>query len=104
MESLNKVELVGTVGTVYRQEINGKTLVRFALLTEYAHKNEKGESVVESTWHSIRSWGDDAKIEKGDIAHVTGRIRSNRYVSADGATTTQYEIIAEEVTKPTETN
>ena len=62
-----------------------------------------GAAVSESTWHNIVAWSgkdtqDIDRIEKGVAVHVTGRLRTNRYTSSDGAEKLYYEVMANKVT------
>ena len=51
------------------------------------------------TWHNIVAWEskgvkDLDKIEKGVTVHVTGRLRLNKYTSAEGTEKQYYEVLA----------
>ena len=99
MDYINKVELRGNVGTVRLNEHNGKQVVNFSLATELLYKSREGVPVSEMTWHNVVAWsGKDIAdlnlITKGTPVHLTGRIRSNKYTSADGVEKYFYEVMA----------
>lgn len=100
MESLNKIELRGTVGTSMTSDINGTRMCRFSVATNYAYRGHNNEPVIETTWHQVVSWEKDGELtepKSGDIVEVTGRLRANRYTGADGFDHTSYEVIASKV-------
>ena len=92
MEQLNKVELIGTVGSVYVKDFGKTRCVNFSVATNYCFKDRDGCPVVETTWHRIVTWQGEGCpnldiIQKGTPLHVLGRIRRQRYVGADGEET-----------------
>lgn len=103
IEYINKVELQGRVGTVRTNEVNGSKVANFSMITEYLYKTRDGAAVNEGVWHNIVAWSSKEiqnidKIEKGVAVHVTGRLRTNRYTSSDGAEKLYYEVMASKVT------
>ena len=100
MESLNRIELRGTVGSSLTSDINGSRMCRFSVATNYAHRGRDNEPIIETTWHRVIAWEKDGRLvepQKGDSVEVTGRLRANRYTGADGFEYTSYEVIASEV-------
>lgn len=107
MEQLNKVELVGHVGSISINRISGKVLGRFTVATSYAYRSSDGTPVVDTTWHNVSAWEgqgieDLQSIGRADAVHVVGRLRMVRYTAADGAERTVTEVIASKVEKVTE--
>ena len=103
IDYINKVELQGRVGTVRTNEVNGSKVANFSMITEYLYKTRDGAAVNEGVWHNIVAWSSKEiqnidKIEKGVAVHVTGRLRTNRYTSSDGAEKLYYEVMASKVT------
>ena len=97
MEYLNKVELQGIVGTATIERVDKLYLARFSVMTEYAHRNYKGENIVEIMWwrvcaHCVPSSeiADTLNsLRKGDIVRLQGRLRK---VIING--TDQNEVVA----------
>ena len=99
---LNKVELIGIVGSVKHTNVQDTAHVRFSVATTYAFRDKEGNGVHETTWHSVSCFEracpeDISKIEKGDKVHVLGRIRVCRYTSPEGEEKTMTEIVASSV-------
>lgn len=99
MEHINKVEIRGNVGTVRMNEHNGKKVVNFSVVTDFLYKSREGIPLSETTWHNVVAWNgkdivDLELITKGAQVHVCGRIRANKYTSADGVEKFFYEIMA----------
>ena len=102
MEQLNKVELIGTVGSVYVKEFGTTKVANFSVATNYCYKSSQGEPVIETTWHRVIAWespdnADAFRIGKGDQVHVIGRLRVQRYTGADGVERQAVEIVAGKV-------
>lgn len=91
METINKIELKGTVGAVHRTDISGHGYASFSLKTERVVKpSDGGEAYVETEWHSCEAWDDKdkdndlTKVVKGEPLHIIGRLRYQSYVNSDG--------------------
>ena len=102
MEQFNKVELIGTVGSVYVKEFGTTKVANFSVATNYCYKSSQGELVIETTWHRVIAWdspdnADAFRISKGDQVHVIGRLRVQKYTGADGMERQAVEIIASKV-------
>jgi single-strand DNA-binding protein len=102
MEQLNRVELRGTVGSIYVKEFGTTRCVNFSVATNYCFKDRDGCPVIETTWHRVLAWekpdtADAFKMKKGDSVHVLGRLRIQRYTGADGVERQTVEILAQRV-------
>ena len=99
MEFLNKVELVGIVGTAKGTPIGSNSFrVNFSLVTNYAYRDSDGNAVIESTWHNCSYTGKTRHdLSKGDRVRLTGRIRKLNYTDASGEPRTSCEIIVREL-------
>ena len=102
MEQLNRVELQGTVGSVYVKDFGNTRCANFSLATNYVFKDREGCPVVETTWHRVVTWQGEGCpnldiIQKGAQLHVLGRIRRLKYVGADGEERETVEIVASKV-------
>lgn len=99
IEHINRIELQGHVGTVRINEHNGKRVANFTLATELLYKSREGVAAAEIMWHNVVVWEgkeipDIDRICKGIPVNVTGRLRLNRYTSADGVEKQFYEVLA----------
>lgn len=102
IEHINRIELQGHVGTVRSNEYNGSMVVNFTLATELLYKSREGAATAETTWHNVVAWEgkempDLNRITKGTPVNVTGRLRLNRYTTAEGIEKTFYEILANRI-------
>lgn len=102
IEHINRIELQGIVGTVRANEHNGSKVVNFTMVTDFLYKTREGGAANEGMWHNIVAWSgrdiqDLDKIEKGAPVYVTGRLRINRYTSADGSEKQFHEVMANKV-------
>lgn len=102
MEQLNRVELIGYLGTVKIFSVGDTKLARFSLATNAAFSDRQGNLRIETTWHNVSAWQSDRcrdleQLAKGDRIHVIGRLRNNRYTSADGAERVIQEIVARQI-------
>ncbi len=99
METINRVELQGTVGNVRIQEAGDRKVLHFSLVTNRVARNREGENIVETCWHNVEAWegqniADFDRIAKGSNVHVYGRIRYSKYVGNDKIERTSTDIIA----------
>jgi|SRR6056297_574099 len=100
----NHVQLIGNVGqepTITNLE-SGKKVARFALATNENYKNNKGEKVQSTDWHTIVAWGKTAEIiekfvGKGKEIGVTGKLRTRNYTTNDGNQRYVTEVEAKEI-------
>ena len=99
MQFINKIEIQGIVGNSSIQKVADARLCRFSVVTELAYKGNDGTNIIESTWFSCQVFEEPGicnleAITRGAIVHVTGRLKCNRYVDANGNDRVQYEIVA----------
>src|ERR1700744_686080 len=87
----NSVRLVGNLGMdpEVKSFDNNRKLAKLSLATNETYKNDKGERVTDTQWHSLVSWGTQAKfaedyLKKGDEVAVEGKLSSRSYVDKDG--------------------
>lgn len=107
----NQVQLIGTLGNNPEIRVlqNGEIHARFSLATKAEYKNEKGETVKETQWHSIVCWGKTAEfcrcyLAKGDNVAISGRLNHRDYTDKDGVKRYLTEVVVNELlmlnTKP----
>lgn len=97
MEFLNKVELKGVVGRVSTTKVADKSITNFSLMTEQVNVNKDGTQTIEVTWFNCTTFNEIA-INKGDKAHVLGRLRIHTYTDQYGIGKTLYEVVVDSVT------
>jgi single-strand DNA-binding protein len=101
MEQLNRIELRGTVGSVYVKSFGNEKVTNFSVATNYSYVSKDGSPVIETTWHNVVAWENGSMpmdlIEKGTQVGVQGRLRCRRYVGENGEPRTCYEVIASNV-------
>ena len=101
--SFNRIELRGNAGQDARiMRVGDNTVARFNIATNETYKDRSGNLKEETTWHSVTAWNgkgmpDFSRILKGTCIHVIGRLRQNRYTSADGEEKVFYEVLATRV-------
>ena len=100
----NHVQLIGNVGqepTITNLE-NGKKVARFSLATNEYYKNDKGEKVQNTEWHTVVAWGKTAEIiekyaGKGKEIGVSGKLKSRSYEDNEGVKRYVTEVEANEI-------
>ena len=102
MEQLNKVELVGIIGSVSISQLGDKQSAKFSVATNVTYSSPDGSPIIETTWMAVRCFeGENVvhllKLQKGLPVRVTGRLRNSRYVSQNGEERYVTEVIARSV-------
>ena len=100
----NHVQLIGNVGqepTITNLE-SGKKVARFSVATNEHYKNNKGEKVQSTDWHTVVAWGKTAEIienyvGKGKEIALTGKLRTRSYTTDDGNQRYVTEVEANEI-------
>jgi single-strand DNA-binding protein len=100
----NHVQLIGNIGdvpTITNLE-SGKKVARFQLATNEHYKNENGEKVQSTDWHTVVAWGKTAEIVekyagKGKEVGIVGKLKTCNYTSKDGDTRYVTEVVADEI-------
>ncbi|RFM30262.1 single-stranded DNA-binding protein [Deminuibacter soli] len=97
----NKVQLIGNLGN--NPEVTafgeGKKRVKFHIATHEYYRNNKGEKVVETYWHTVVAWGKTGEIaekhfSKGSEVVIEGKLISRSFKGRDGINRTVTEIQA----------
>ena len=100
----NQVQLIGNVGqepTITNLE-SGKKVARLSIATNEHYKNNKGEKVQSTDWHTVVAWGKTAEIienyvGKGKEIALTGKLRTRTYTTEDGNQRYVTEVEANEI-------
>ena len=98
MEQLNRIELIGIVGSVYVKDFGNTKCANFSVATNYCFKDREGCPVIETTWHRVIAWEGGPirnleRLQKGSHVHVIGRLRMQRYMCSNGTERTRYEVM-----------
>jgi len=105
MNSLrNKVQLIGNLGNdpeIINLE-SGKKLAKFSIATNETYKNEQGEKVTNTHWHSVVAWNKTADIieqyvTKGKEIAIEGKLTSRSYEDKEGVKRYVTEVICNEL-------
>jgi single-strand DNA-binding protein len=105
MRSLNKVMLIGNLGTdpELRHIPNGQAVASFSLATNETWGGKDGNPPQERTeWHKIVVWGRTAEIcneylRKGRQVYIEGRIQTRQWQDQQGNKRFTTEIVANSV-------
>lgn len=104
MASLNKIMLIGNVGSdpEMRYTPNGKAVTSFRMATNYRYAGSDGERREETEWFRVSVWGRQAEscnqfLSKGKRIYVEGRLRSSSWEGQDGQMRTSLEVSANRV-------
>lgn len=100
----NKVQLIGHVGNdpeITNLE-SGKKVARLTLATNETYKNDKGERVTETQWHTIVAWGKTADliekyVTKGKEIAIEGKLTHRSYDDKNGDKRYITEVTANEL-------
>ena len=98
--TINKVELLGRVGTEPEMKYTpgGTAITTLRLATD--RRRQDGETTAD--WHSIVVWGKSAEavnsyVAKGNRVYVAGRLVQNTWENGDGERRSRTEVHASEV-------
>lgn len=87
----NTVKLIGHLGKdpEIRTFDSGKKMATFSLATNDSYKNQKGEKVEDTQWHTLVIWGKLADVagqylKKGSEVAVEGKLIHRTYETANG--------------------
>jgi len=104
MSSLNKVMVIGNLGTdpEMRFTPSGKPVTSFRIATTRTYTSPEGEKKQETEWFSVVAWNKLAEtcnqfLSKGRRAYVEGRLRTHSWEGQDGQRRFRTEIIANRV-------
>lgn len=104
MASLNKVMIIGNVGTEPEMRFtpNGNPVTSFRMATSRNYTTGDGERRQETEWFTIVTWNRLAEscnqfLTKGRRAYVEGRLRTRSWEGQDGQKRTRLEIVANRV-------
>ncbi len=104
MASLNKVMLIGNVGTdpEMRFTPNGNPVTSFRIATNRIYTASDGDRRQETEWFTVVTWQKLAEscnqsLTKGQRVYVEGRLHTNTWEGQDGQKRTRVEVVANSV-------
>ena len=104
MAGLNKVMLIGNVGTdpEMRYTANGNAVATFRIACNRNFSGADGERREETEWFSVVTWNKLAEtcsqfLQKGRRAYVEGRLQTRSWDGPDGQRRYRTEVIANTV-------
>jgi single-strand DNA-binding protein len=104
MANLNKVMIIGNVGTdpEMRYTPNGNPVTSFRIATSRFFNSPEGERKQETEWFTVVTWNKQAEscnqyLTKGKRVYVEGRLRTRAWEGQDGQKRSRVEIVAERV-------
>ena len=104
MASLNKVMLIGNVGTdpEMRFTPNGNPVTTFRMATSRNYTTSDGDRRQETEWFSVVTWNKLAEtcnqyLTKGKRAYVEGSLRTRNWEGQDGQKRSRVEVVASRV-------
>lgn len=104
MVSLNKIILIGNVGTdpEMRFTPSGNPVTSFRLATNRVYTTPDGERKQETEWFTIVTWRKQAEscnqfLTKGQRVYVEGSLRTRAWEGRDGQRRVTAEVIANRV-------
>ncbi len=104
MVSLNKIILIGNVGTdpEMRFTPSGNPVTSFRLATNRVYTTADGERKQETEWFTIVTWRKQAEscnqfLTKGQRVYVEGSLRTRAWEGRDGQKRVTAEVIASRV-------
>lgn len=104
MAGLNKVMLIGNVGTdpEMRYTANGNAVTTFRIAVSRNYSGQDGERREETEWFSIVTWNKLAEncsqyLQKGRKAFIEGRLQTRSWDGPDGNKRYRTEVIASTV-------
>jgi single-strand DNA-binding protein len=104
MVSLNKIMLIGNVGTdpEMRFTANGNPVTSFRVATSRTYTTSEGERRQETEWFTVVAWKKQAEscnqfLNKGQRVYVEGSLRTRAWEGRDGQKRVTAEVIANRV-------
>lgn len=99
----NSVTLIGNLGKdpEIKQLQSGRSMARLSLATNETYRNQKGDKVTSTQWHTLVAWGKTAEtmstiLKKGKEVVVHGKLTYRSYEDKEGITRYIPEIVVDE--------
>lgn len=103
--SLNKVMLIGSVGSIKVNTFDGNNGPRkcatISFATNERYKDRNGQLVENTEWHNVVSWNHaefcDKYVQKGTPLYIEGKLRTRPWEDQQGNKRYTTEILAEKI-------
>lgn len=99
----NRVQLIGNLGAdpEMRTFESGRVSARISIATNEVYRNDKGDQITTTTWHTVIAWGKVAEriakfLHKGSEVIVQGKLTHRSYEDKEGVIRYVTEIVADE--------
>ena len=100
----NKVQLIGHTGGDPEMLTldSGKKRAKLTIATNETYKNDKGEKITDTQWHSVIAWGKTAEIiekyvMKGKEIALEGKLVHRSYEDKNGEKKYSTEVVVSEL-------
>jgi len=104
MVSLNKVMIIGNVGTEPEMRFtpNGNPVTSFRVATNRVYTTPEGERRRETEWFAVVAWNRLAEqcnqfLTKGRLVYAEGRLHTHTWEGQDGQKRSRSEVVANRV-------
>lgn len=103
MKIRNSITIIGRIGKdpEHRSLKSGAQVCNFSVATTEKYKNQQGETVEETQWHTVIAWRKLGEIvsnyaKKGDEVAVRGKMTYRKWEDKDGNARLSAEIVADD--------
>lgn len=100
------MRLVGNLGTDPEVKAfdNNRKMAKLSIAVNESYKNDKGEKIVDTQWHNLVLWGQQAKfaedyLKKGDEIAIEGKLSNRSYTDKEGNKRYITEVVVNEFMK-----
>jgi single-strand DNA-binding protein len=101
--SVNNVTILGNIGKdIKKSGQDSNPVANFTVATDYTYKNRDQVQVTETEWHRVVAFGQQARhlleyASSGRQVYIEGRLKTRKWVDAQGATRYVTEIHASKI-------
>lgn len=96
----NTVRLIGNLGhdPEVREIAKGRRVARMSVATHESYRNNNGEVVTDTQWHTVVAWGNTADmvkrlLRKGSPISLEGKLVHRTYAGKDGVKRSVTEVV-----------
>lgn len=104
MSSLNKVYLIGRLGTdpEVKHTASGVAVASLSVATDESYTSKDGQKVEKTEWHRVVAWGKQAEfcgnyLAKGRLIYVEGKLETRKWQDQAGVERYTTEVNASRV-------
>lgn len=100
----NRVQLIGNAGNdpIIKTLDGGRKVANLTIATNDSYKNDKGERIEQTEWHTVVAWGKTAEImekfvTKGKQIAIDGKLTHRSYDDKNGEKRYITEVVVSEI-------